>query len=99
MVILYGIYGIALYGNRTLTDYAKLMWDPVRTAQIGKRNKNQKGRRSNALDLNNNRKKASDWRKLACQLDHQRWELVRHLLRTARNGKRNNNKKDGGVTP
>ena len=38
----------------------------------------------------------NDWRKLARKVAHQRWELVRDLVRTAQNCKRNNKKK--GVT-
>ena len=56
-------------------------------ARNGKRNKKKKGWCSNALDSNSSKEKESDCCKLARKLAHQRWELVRDLVRAAQHGK------------
>jgi hypothetical protein len=78
IIVHYVLLYFIYFTYHTILYYTTYIWD---------------WRRSNALDPKNKKKKENDCRKLARKLAHQRWELMRDLVRTAQNGKRHKNKK------
>jgi hypothetical protein len=77
IIVHYALLYFIYFTYHTILYYTTYIWD---------------WRRSNALDPKNKKKKENDCRKLARKLAHQRWELMRDLVRTAQNCKRNRNK-------